>query len=92
MKKPYVFWYSQQHADWFKRLNEDGVFGDCHKNYVTLTIDGEKVEIPYTACIDATSEKAFVEPYTRALTIFPDYVPLGIADLYESIRTPLEVW
>ena len=73
-----TFWFSQEHADWYHYLAEQGI-DKCPKNFF-VSESGE--ESPYTACSSINSEI----PYEGALDRFPDYVKIG-EGTYNSTRT-----
>jgi len=71
-KEQYSFWYSEQHAQHYRRTNEtnpmdyEGRPDPIGKNFAV--IGGKR--IPYTCC---TTKANATEPFEGALKTFPDY-------------------
>lgn len=81
----YTFWYSEQHARHYARINQenpidyDGKPDPVHKNFAE--IDGQL--IPYTTC---TTQPEATEPFDGAMERFPDYKKVAEGKI-RNIRT-----
>jgi hypothetical protein len=72
-KQPLTFWFSESHADHYRKMNRYAGADLIFKNTCKI---GDEIR-PYTTCTDNIND---TEPFDGALERFPDYRKLGSGD------------